>query len=108
MLSFKAANLALPNVAHAFFGRQGGVSDGIYESLNCGPGSKDSRDAVMENRRRALAALALGARLVTLYQMFGSHSRTPASVAVFFSLIRALLQLFRFSKVFCPVQVRSR
>ncbi len=78
MLSFRAANLSLPNVGHEFFGRQGGVSEGIYESLNCGPGSKDSRENVMENRRRAMATLAPDAKLVTLYQIHSAEAVTVA------------------------------
>jgi len=41
-----------PNLRHAFFTRQGGVSDGIYASLNGGPGSSDDTARVAENRRR--------------------------------------------------------
>ena len=72
----KAANLSTPNFAHGFFGRQGGVSAGIYASLNCGPGSRDSRDAVMENRQRAVTALAPAATLVTLYQVHSAEAVT--------------------------------
>src|SRR5688500_10564097 len=60
---------ALPGIAHGFFGREGGVSAGLYNSLNCGPGSKDAREAVMENRRRVATALAPEARLVSLAQI---------------------------------------
>lgn len=35
---------------HGFFSRQGGVSEGIYSALNCGPGSGDKPDAIQENR----------------------------------------------------------
>ena len=42
--------LDAPGFAHGFFGRQGGVSAGLYESLNCGPGSRDAAEAVAENR----------------------------------------------------------
>ena len=42
---------------HGFFTRRGGVSGGIYASLNCGPGSGDDRIHVRENRARAMAAL---------------------------------------------------
>jgi len=63
--------LDLPGVRHAFFTRQGGVSQGIYASLNVGVGSKDDPDAVAENRRRAAAYL--GGDLVTAYQV---HSAT--------------------------------
>ena len=67
---------AFDAVRHGFFGRQGGVSEGIYASLNCGPGSNDSRQAVMENRRRATEALSPGAQLVTLYQVHSAQAVT--------------------------------
>lgn len=61
---------ALPDVAHAFFSREGGVSAGIYAGLNCGLGSSDDPAAVAENRKRAMAALGLPATaLATLYQV---------------------------------------
>ena len=47
---------ALP-VAHGFFGRQGGVSGGVYKSLNASLGSDDARDHVEENRKRIRDAL---------------------------------------------------
>lgn len=39
-------------VQHGFFGKQGGVSEGIYNSLNCGPGSDDDANKVHQNRTR--------------------------------------------------------
>ncbi len=58
-----------PRVRHAFFTREGGVSDGVHASLNCGPGSADAPASVAENRRRAAAALGLdGNALVTVHQ----------------------------------------
>ena len=45
--------LALPGVRHAFFTRRGGVSTGVYESLNLGRGSRDDPAAVEANRARA-------------------------------------------------------
>jgi len=65
---------ALPGVRHAFFTRRGGVSTGVYSSLNVGRGSKDDPGAVAENRRRAAAALDVGVdALLTCYQI---HSAT--------------------------------
>jgi YfiH family protein len=63
-------------IAHGFFGRTGGVSEGLYASLNCGPGSRDARANVIENRRRVLEKLAGGAdaKLVTLYQIHSPHA----------------------------------
>jgi YfiH family protein len=60
-------------VRHAFFTRQGGVSQGVYGSLNMGYGSDDDREAITENRRLAMAALGLppGA-LNTVYQVHGT------------------------------------
>ncbi len=59
-------------VAHGFFGRQGGVSSGVYEGLNCGPGSGDDPAKVSANREKV--AKALGAdpeKLLSLYQVHG-------------------------------------
>lgn len=62
----------LSGVKHGFFGRKGGVSTGIYDSLNCGPGSNDAPEAVRENRARV--ARTLGAKhLLSLYQVHGTE-----------------------------------
>jgi polyphenol oxidase len=78
MLKLEAPNMSdLPDIAHGFFGRTGGVSSGIYESLNCGPGSGDDRSNVIENRGCALAALTdRECRLVTLYQIHSAEGVT--------------------------------
>jgi YfiH family protein len=65
---------AVAGVSHAFFTRRGGVSRGVYESLNVGLGSGDDPEAVRENRRRAAGALGVGPEaLATCYQV---HSAT--------------------------------
>ena len=57
-VAFLAAdNLKAAGVAHGFFLRTGGVSEGIYASLNCGRGSADGKDRVEENRARVAARL---------------------------------------------------
>ena len=59
-----------PRVRHGFFTRQGGVSAGIYASLNCGYGSNDQAANVTENRRRALAMIGSPPEaLATTYQI---------------------------------------
>jgi len=59
-----------PRIRHGFFTRQGGVSAGIYASLNCGYGSNDDPGNVTENRRRALAMISLPPEaLATTYQI---------------------------------------
>jgi YfiH family protein len=50
---------SLYGVSHGFFGKSGGVSKGIYDSLNCGPASLDLIESVIENRWRAIHALGL-------------------------------------------------
>ena len=69
-------------VRHGFFGRQGGVSSGIFASLNTGLGSSDVPEAVRENRRRAVDAAAPGAALVTLHQI---HSAVVVPVTAAFA-----------------------
>ena len=63
-----AENLnALSGIRHGFFTRQGGVSQGIYAGLNCGLGSNDDPENVLENRRRVADHLGgTGGAVVTL------------------------------------------
>lgn len=66
----------LPGVRHGFFTRAGGVSQGIYASLNCGPGSGDHPGRVAENRARVMSALGfagIGAPLNTLAQIHSAE-----------------------------------
>ncbi len=76
----KAALLETDEIAHGFFGREGGVSTGVYSSLNCGPGSNDNLDAVMENRRIAIRHLCgVPHQLVTLHQVHSANVITVTS-----------------------------
>ena len=60
----------LPGIRHGFFTRAGGVSDGIYESLNGGVGSEDATAKVAENRARMAAKLGVAPeRFLTCYQI---------------------------------------
>ena len=60
----------LKGVRHAFFTRQGGVSQGVYASLNVGVGSRDDPAAVRENRARTAAVFDAGPEaLLTCYQI---------------------------------------
>ena len=59
----------LEDFPHGFLGRRGGVSTGIFESLNCSLGSDDARENVLENRRRAVEAILPGASLSRVYQI---------------------------------------
>lgn len=63
-------------VRHGFFTRQGGVSTGLYDSLNTGVGSSDDAAAVSENRRRIAAHLGGTADdLAACYQIHSAVAR---------------------------------
>jgi YfiH family protein len=71
---------ATAGVSHGFFTRHGGVSRGIYESLNVGLGSGDDAGDVTENRRRAAEALGVSAgALTTCYQVHSAEISIAAS-----------------------------
>ena len=70
---------AMDGVRHGFFTRQGGVSSGIYASLNCGPGSRDDAANVAENRARVAEILGVEpSRLLTVFQ---KHSANAVVIA---------------------------
>ena len=65
----QAETLALAGIRHGFFTRQGGVSDGLYATLNGGLGSRDVAAHVAGNRARMAAALAVAPHcLLTAHQ----------------------------------------
>ncbi|NEU13876.1 peptidoglycan editing factor PgeF [Methylobacterium sp. BTF04] len=65
---------ALPMIRHAFFTRKGGISEGLYASLNGGLGSNDEPDRVAENRDRMGKHLQVGSdHLVSLYQVHSAE-----------------------------------
>ena len=69
---------ALGDLPHGFLGRRGGISVGVIAGLNVGHGAQDDPAALAENRRRVVAAVDPGARLVTVSQV---HSPDCATVA---------------------------
>ncbi|MDZ4792172.1 MAG: peptidoglycan editing factor PgeF [Hyphomicrobiales bacterium] len=72
---YEAPLLRSDELSHGFFTRKGGVSTGLYQSLNCGFGSNDARDAVAENRARVAALLNVSStNLVTLRQTHSAHA----------------------------------
>lgn len=67
----------LPAISHAFFTTEGGVSRGLFASLNCGYGSADDPANVRENRARAAARFGLPEeRLLTLHQIHSTDVLT--------------------------------
>ena len=74
IMKIEAASLTLTGIRHAFFTRAGGVSGGLYQSLNGGTGSRDDTANVAQNRTRMATALGVEPnRLLTAYQI---HSPT--------------------------------
>jgi hypothetical protein len=70
-----APSLSHPRVRHAFFTREGGVSTGVYASLNGGTGSRDDPEKVRENRNRMAAALGVSAgRLLVPFQVHSADA----------------------------------
>jgi polyphenol oxidase len=72
MIMLTAPTLALSGIRHGFFTRQGGVSTGLYASLNGGIGSADNVANVDKNRARM--ATALGVEPHCLVSAFQIHS----------------------------------
>ena len=69
-----ARSLAVDGVRHGFFGRQGGTSEGLFESLNCGFGSSDARLQVTANRARVAKVMGIeSAHLLTVHQIHSAH-----------------------------------
>ncbi len=66
----RSPNLTVP---HGFLGRRGGVSTGELEGLNVGFGTGDDREAIAENRARAIAAVLVGAELATVHQIHSAN-----------------------------------
>ncbi|MEO1323322.1 MAG: peptidoglycan editing factor PgeF [Pseudomonadota bacterium] len=80
----------LDGVAHGFFGRKGGVSTGLYESLNIGQGSDDDVQAIRDNRERIRDAIG-AEKLLSCFQVHSAkvvtvtapwHSRPQADAMV--------------------------
>ena len=70
--------LDAPLLRHGFFTRQGGISHGIYASLNGGQGSDDDAEAVRHNRARMAAWLDVTPdHLLSLWQI---HSADVVTV----------------------------
>jgi YfiH family protein len=66
----RTALLDLPALRHGFFTREGGVSSGVFASLNCSASSGDDPQNVAENRRRVAAQLGLSLdRLALCHQV---------------------------------------
>jgi YfiH family protein len=66
------SDVCADQISYAFFGRTGGVSAGIYSSLNCAPGSADDQNAVAENRK--IVAQKLSGKSMDVSTLYQCHS----------------------------------
>ena len=74
------ALLQIPGIRHGFFDRNGGASRGLYSSLNCGLGSNDDKDIVLNNRATVATHLKLAPpQLITTYQHHSADVVTVTS-----------------------------
>ncbi|MGH6840523.1 MAG: peptidoglycan editing factor PgeF [Methylocella sp.] len=74
-IALRATVFDAPGLAHGFFTRHGGVSTGVYASLNGGVGSRDDPQAVAENRRRMAVHLCVDpAHFLVPYQVHSAKA----------------------------------
>ena len=55
-----------PEISHGFFNKSGGVSEGIYKSLNCGVGSNDKKDNVKKNLKIVKKRISKNSKKISL------------------------------------------
>ena len=60
------------NINHCFFSKNGGVSQGIYSSLNCGLSSNDKKESVLKNLN--IVSKKMGLNSENLFTMNQTHS----------------------------------
>lgn len=70
---FSHKSLNFSGIRHGFFTRKGGVSTGLYKSLNCGLGSNDDKKKVLANR--GCVAATMGLSLKQMAGLYQTHSR---------------------------------
>ena len=73
---YQFESLQSPGLRHGIFTRLGGVSQGVYRSLNLSRSTGDAQETVAENRRRMFEAMALRPdRSVTSWLVHGRTAR---------------------------------
>ena len=71
----------MKGIKHCFFSRKNGFSKGIYDSLNCGRGSKDSKINVKRNLNFVAKKMAVKrSRLLLMHQ---THSNKVIEIKKF-------------------------
>ena len=70
---FSKKFLKYTNLKHCFFSKKGGVSKGIYKSLNCGPGSKDKKSKVKKNLKIVKEKISKKSKNIILLHQYHSN-----------------------------------
>ena len=65
--------LKFSEISHGFFNKDGGVSRGIYKSLNCGIGSKDNKTNIKKNLNIVKSTLGLKSKKIFLVEQTHSN-----------------------------------
>ena len=60
-------------ISHGFFNKNGGVSKGIYKSLNCGVGSKDKKNNVKKNLKIVIKKICKKSKEIFLVKQTHSN-----------------------------------
>ena len=60
-------------ISHGFFNKNGGISNGIYKSLNCGPGSRDKKNKVLKNLKIVKDKIDKKSKNIFLLNQFHSN-----------------------------------
>jgi len=66
------------NIKHCFFSKKGGVSKGFYDSLNCGLGSNDKKNNVLNNL--SIVSKKMGVSKNNLFSMNQTHSNKVVTI----------------------------
>ena len=66
------------NIQHCFFSKNGGVSEDVYNSLNCGLGSNDNKKKVLNNL--AIVSRKIGVSKNNLFSMNQTHSNKVVTI----------------------------
>ena len=88
-------------ISHGFFNKNGGKSDGIYKSLNCGPGSNDNKVKVQQNLN--IVKNKIGKKSKNIFLLHQIHSNKYVFINKNFKFLKKKLkqtQLLQIKKNF--------
>ena len=84
---FQCANIDATEIKHAFFTRNGGVSQGLYKSLNVSFSSNDLAENVIANRQLIIDEFSANCQLITLHQQHSDAGLGPGRTSQYTTLL---------------------